>query len=127
MIEYLSSDALQYVPVAKIRALLFAAIARKAAAGQKQPPNRGIVSDITMVSVLLPYCDAMLVDNQIAGYLQEQPLARQIFEYGTDLDCWLRPNGTWKDYSWRRRTVLIFMVPGARLPHYTVGPWRLGR
>lgn len=73
-LEYLSSESMKFVPFLRIRAMLYAAVARKAAAGQKRPPTRGLVADVGMVSLLLPYCDAMLVDNEIAGYLKEEPL-----------------------------------------------------
>jgi len=53
-------------------------VARKAAAGQKRPPTRGLVADVRMVSLLLPYCDAMLMDNEIAGYLKEEPLVSSL-------------------------------------------------
>src|SRR5438445_10780200 len=78
MLEYLSSESVQYVPFLRIRAMLYAAVARKAAAGQKHPPTTGLVTDVEMVSLLLPYCDAMLVDGEIAGYLKEEPLASSI-------------------------------------------------
>jgi hypothetical protein len=80
--EYLTSDSLRIVPFLKIRAMLYAAFARKAAAGRKRPPNRGFASDITMVSLLLPYCDAMLLDKEVAGYLAERPLVKEL-NYGT--------------------------------------------
>lgn len=80
--EYLTSDSLRLVPFLKIRAMLYAALARKAAAGRRRPPDRGFASDVTMVSVLLPYCDAMVLDNEVAGYLGEQPLATEL-NYGT--------------------------------------------
>jgi hypothetical protein len=85
VVEYLSSDDLQYVPFVRIKCLLFAAMARRARAGQKRPPNRGLVSDIRMVSCLLPYCDAMLVDNEVASYVREQPLAREVENFGTSV------------------------------------------
>jgi len=78
MLEYLSSESVQYVPFLRIRAMLYAAVARKAAAGQKHPPTTGLVTDVEMVSLLLPYCDAMLVDGEIAGYLKEEPLVSSI-------------------------------------------------
>ena len=81
-IEYLTSPYLKDVPFLKISSMLFAALARKAAAGQKRLPNRGMVNDFTIVSSLLPYCDAMFIDNECRSYLQEHPLYDEI-DYGT--------------------------------------------
>lgn len=77
--EFLKSPKLQNVPFIKISSMLWAAIARKTAlGGMKEPPNKGMVTDIEMISVLLPYCDAMFIDNACRGYLQEKPLCQDI-------------------------------------------------
>jgi len=82
-IEYLTSPFLKNVPFIKISSMLYAALARKAAADRKmKPPNQGMVNDIEMISVLLPYCDAMFIDNECHTYLKEQPLRDAIY-YGT--------------------------------------------
>lgn len=81
-VEYLTSRCVGDVPFVKISSMLYAALARKAAAGQKNPPNQGMVNDIRMVSALLPYCDAMFVDKECHSYLNEQPLSVAI-DYGT--------------------------------------------
>jgi hypothetical protein len=44
---------------------MWAVIGQKAATGQKEPPNQGTVNDINIVSGLMPYCDAMLIDNKV--------------------------------------------------------------
>jgi len=49
--------------------------------GRVKPPTQGLVTDIRMVSGLLPYCDAMLVDGEIAGYLRNEPLASSVGVY----------------------------------------------
>lgn len=85
LLEYLVSDALEKVPFVRLTAMLYAAIARKAVAGQKRPPSKGMTSDVEMVATLLPYCDAMLVDNEIAGYLREEPIASEVARYGTTI------------------------------------------
>jgi hypothetical protein len=52
---------------------MFAAIAHRAANGQRKPPNRGMANDIGVVSTLLPYCDAMFIDNGCLSLLQNIP------------------------------------------------------
>ena len=83
LLDYLASDSLGVVPSVKITAMLYAAIARKAIAGQRRPPSRGMTSDVAMVAAFLPYCDAMLLDNEIAGYLREEPIVRKVTRYNT--------------------------------------------
>ena len=78
MARYFISEDILNVPAIKVGALLFAAIARKAAAGQVHPPSRGVFTDVNAISSLLPYCDAMFIDNENAGYLQEVPLRNEI-------------------------------------------------
>jgi hypothetical protein len=80
--EYFASPYLKEVPFLKISSMLFAALARKAAAGQKRPPNRGMCNDIAIISSLSPYCDAMFIDNECHSYLREHPLCEKI-NYGT--------------------------------------------
>ena len=48
-------------------------LAVKAAAGQKEIPNQGTATDINIASTLLPYCDAMFVDNKCRALLQDIP------------------------------------------------------
>jgi hypothetical protein len=81
--EYLLSGNLCFVPFNELSASLYAAIARKAAAGQKKLPTRGLANDIRMVSSLLPYCDAMFLDNECAAYLREAPLNELVAQYET--------------------------------------------
>jgi hypothetical protein len=71
--EFLRSQALTKVPFNNIAASLYAVLAMKAGAGQKEPPNRGTAADINIVSTLLPYCDAMFIDNKCRALLQDIP------------------------------------------------------
>lgn len=64
---------LQEQPVHRISAYLFAAMARKAANGQKGF-SRGMTSDVTAIATYAPYVDAMFVDNECAALLGEKPL-----------------------------------------------------
>jgi len=77
-VEYLTSDAVERLPFNRISAMLTAAIARKAAAGQRRPPTRGIVNDIGLISAYLPYLDSMFIDKECHGYLMEQPLRDEL-------------------------------------------------
>ncbi|MFH2051417.1 MAG: hypothetical protein ABIK96_03015 [bacterium] len=76
--EYLHSDAILELPFNRISSLIWAAIARKAAAGQKAPPNEGMATDVDLISCHLPYCDAMFVDNACRAYLAEEPVAGRL-------------------------------------------------
>lgn len=77
--EYFLSGSLKEVPLVKIHCMLFAALARKAQSDSRMnPPNRGTIIDIKMISAFLPYCDAMFIDRPFHGYLNEEPLRSQI-------------------------------------------------
>lgn len=76
--EYFLSPSLKVIPRLRISALLWAAMARKAAAGMKRPPTRGVVQDTRTIASLLPYCDALFLDNEMRAYLGEQPLAEEL-------------------------------------------------
>jgi hypothetical protein len=69
---------------------MYASIAIKAAGGQKKPPNQGMVTDIEVVSTLLPYCDAMFMDNGCRAILQDIPQSH-------------RPEGVDRVYSMNRK------------------------
>ena len=60
-------------PFVKLQSLMYAAIAMRARAGQKEPPNEGMTTDIETVAHLLPYCDAMLMDNECRALLLNIP------------------------------------------------------
>jgi len=55
---------------------------QKAATGQREPPNRGTINDINIVSSLMPYCDAMLIDNKCRAWLEDIP-QRYALDYPT--------------------------------------------
>jgi hypothetical protein len=60
-------------PFVKLISLMYAAIAMRAAGGQKEPPNIGTATDIETVSHLLRYCDAMFVDNGCRSLFLDVP------------------------------------------------------
>jgi hypothetical protein len=71
--EFFRSGAINEAPFNTISAAMFASLATKAAAGQKKIPNQGAVNDVNIVSTLLPYCDAMFMDNPCRALLQDIP------------------------------------------------------
>jgi len=73
-------------PFVKLQSLMIAAIARRAAFGQKKPPDKGTTTDVETVAHLLPYCDAMFIDDR----------CRSLF---LDIPQDLRPTDTEKLYS----------------------------
>lgn len=62
--RFLASDALKQAAFLRISSAMFAAMAVEASLQQAPTPDRGMMTDITTVSTLLPYCDAMFVDNR---------------------------------------------------------------
>lgn len=85
MMEYFSSPSMKDVPFQKISSLMWAAIARQAAhGGRLKLPSRGMGKDITTISTLLPYCDAMFIDKECRNLLSEEPLQSRI-NYGAKL------------------------------------------
>lgn len=76
--DFLHSPDAMDAPANDIRALLMAALSRRAVAGQKRPPNRGTWNDFTAIAAYMPYCDAMFVDNECVDLLREGPLKERI-------------------------------------------------
>jgi len=74
-IEFGKANRIADVPFVRLQALMFAAIAMRAAQGQKEPPNEGTTTDIDTVAHLLPYCDAMFMDNGCRSLLLDVPTA----------------------------------------------------
>jgi hypothetical protein len=73
MSEFLRSGAINEAPFNIIAASMYASLAQKAAAGQKKVPNQGTFTDVNVVSTLLPYCDAMFIDNGCKALLLDIP------------------------------------------------------
>ena len=70
---FLLRNRIADAPFVKLQSLMFAAIAMRAAQGQKEPPNEGTTTDIDTVAHLLPYCDAMFMDNGCRSLLLDVP------------------------------------------------------
>lgn len=83
VVEYLSSKHVTEIPSVHISSLLYAGIARKASSGQKEPPNKGTFTDVNAIANLLPYCDAIFIDNGMAALLQEEPIKTEMARYST--------------------------------------------
>ena len=73
----------------------------KAASGQKEPPNQGTTTDVEPVSHLLPYCDAMFIDNACRALLLDVPRA-------------FRPSDTEKFFSYNNRHDFLGYLRGVR-------------
>jgi hypothetical protein len=72
VLAFLESDAFKDYPASRISTLVWAAIGRAAASGQKEPPNQGMGNDVRVLT-LLPYCDAMFVDNGCRALWEKIP------------------------------------------------------
>jgi hypothetical protein len=59
------------LPFNRLSAYLFAALARKYAAGQKKDPTRGMLNDFEAIAYFGPYVDAMFVDRECGGLVKE--------------------------------------------------------
>lgn len=73
--SFLTQNRIADAPFVKLQSLMFAAIAMRAEQGQKDPPDKGTATDIDTVAHLLPYCDAMLMDNRCRSLLLDVPTA----------------------------------------------------
>lgn len=73
--EFGQANRIAEAPFVRLQALMFAAIAVRAAQGQKNPPNEGTTTDIDIVAHLLPYCDAMFMDNGCRSLMLDIPKA----------------------------------------------------
>jgi len=78
IIEFWHSPQNIHIPHHRISSYLFAAAARKMASGQKRCPSRGFVNDVSALSIYGPYVDAIFIDNECAGLLQESPLREEL-------------------------------------------------
>ena len=70
IIDFLLSDKMLEIPSNRLMALLWSALADQFAhGGRKRLPSDGIANDISMVSTILPYCEAMFIDREMLGLL----------------------------------------------------------
>jgi hypothetical protein len=73
VLDFLASGLTNLLPFNEIESSLFASLSSRAAAGQKKMPDRGTLNDVSVVSTLLPYCDAMFVDDGCRALLKDIP------------------------------------------------------
>ena len=92
--SFLLRNRIADAPFVKLQSLMFAAIAMRAAQGQKEPPNEGTATDIDAVAHLLSYSDAMFMDNGCRSLLLDVPTA-------------LRPPETAKVFSLNVKTEFL--------------------
>lgn len=71
--DFLASGLTNQLPFNIVESLMFASLSQRAANGQKKMPDQGTLNDIRVVSTLLPYCDAMFVDDGCRALLHDIP------------------------------------------------------
>jgi len=72
--EFFYSESFGKVPYVNISSLFSAGISRKYVFGARKGTNVGNYYDKQIVSHLLPYCDAMFIDNEARSILTERPV-----------------------------------------------------
>lgn len=80
-VEYMRSDTIKEIPYVRISASMYAAMARKAASGQRRLPTRGVLNDVEMLATLAPYCNTMFIDNVCHALLNEHVDKEPITEF----------------------------------------------
>ena len=83
-IDFLAGDDVRKnVPCIRIEPLLWAALARQAAAtkGRKEAIDPGDFNDISAIGNIMPYCDVMTVDKAWHGRLKENPASNEVKGY----------------------------------------------
>ena len=76
--SFFQSGAINETPANIIGASMWASLAMQAAAGQKTPPDEGMMTDINIASALLPYCDALFVDRKCRSLLADIPKSHKL-------------------------------------------------
>jgi hypothetical protein len=72
MLAYCSSDVVERLPFIRVAASLWATFAAQSST-RAEPPGQGLTNDVSIVSTLIPYCDAMFVDRECYGLLNNIP------------------------------------------------------
>ena len=95
------ANRISEAPFLKLQAMMCAVIAMKAAGGQREPPNEGMTTDIDNVAHLLPYCDAMFLDNECRALMLNVPMH-------------VRPDDAKKLYSMQVKDEFLAYLRGIR-------------
>lgn len=73
----LSNNLYEKVPYVRIQSLLWADLAVRIRQSTHDP-NRGTFNDVELISTLLPYCDAMMVDWEWCNALWSKPVRERL-------------------------------------------------
>lgn len=85
-IDFFQSEHFSDLPFVRFGASIWATVAYRAAhVGQKKPPNKGFYNDVSFVRTYYPYCDAMFLDKEICGILNDKLLEPVVNKCGTRL------------------------------------------
>ena len=83
--EFFGSQHFQHIPTVRLGSFIWATVAYRAARGQKKLPSAGFFNDVDFISAFLPYCDAIFVDKECHGILDDKHMQGVISEYGTKI------------------------------------------
>ena len=72
--SFSKANRISEAPFLKLQAMMYAVIAMRASAGQREPPDEGMTTDIDNVAHLLPYCDAMFMDKECRALMLNVPM-----------------------------------------------------
>jgi hypothetical protein len=78
LVTFMTSEAPAHAPLNRICCSLYASLAVRAGNGQKEYPDQGTATDIKMISSIMPYCDAMFIDNKSRSLLLDIPKPRRL-------------------------------------------------
>jgi len=67
--KFFNSEEAQQMPWLQIACGMLAALAVRASLQQAPNPDAGMITDLNTVATLLPYCDAIFIDNRCADLL----------------------------------------------------------
>ena len=82
--EFLQSEHFTGLPFVKIGSMIWATVADRAAHhGQKRLPTKGFHNDVRFIETFLPYCDAMFLDKEMHGILDDRYMRGALTECGT--------------------------------------------
>lgn len=107
--EFVYSEYFNNMPSVRISSLLHAAISRQFVYGTRGKPKSGDYYDVLILSHLLPYCDAMFIDNEFRAIAKENPINLEK-QYGT----YLFSSTTRDDFITYLQELETQMSPGIR-------------